>query len=270
MDSSDGRLRYYHFRRRCTRSRNARGGQSAQLKYCSRILEEMLSKKHASCARPFYNLMDDDAQQLCNHDNNTRNVMDLSTIKVECSPGNTSLLWLCCCYILLFSHFRKRWTVQSIRMHKALLQTSGWFFPTATNAVLLTWRWFHRPGSSRQVSVCVSVRVRVCVCVLTFSAFFCAWPVLQAVFEMWFAKMPGKSGSIPPSASSGGESSNIAFSPDQSHEAEELVNQLDQWEEQVNAHHFAQMGISKARQFRLCLFKSLIFVGLIHSKITLF
>lgn len=47
----------------------------------------MLSEKHASCARPFYNLMDDEAVQLRNHhDNVIANLMDLSTIKVEAAP----------------------------------------------------------------------------------------------------------------------------------------------------------------------------------------
>lgn len=57
--------------------------------------------------------------------------------------------------------------------------------------------------------------------------------MLQEVFETWFAKMPEESGSVAPSASAGGESSNVAFSPDQSQEADELGGQLDELEEQV-------------------------------------
>lgn len=42
---------------------------------------------------------------------------------------------------------------------------------------------------------------------------------------MWFAKMPEESSD---------ESSNVAFNPDQSQEAEELVGHLDELEEQVS------------------------------------
>lgn len=41
--------------------------------------------------------------------------------------------------------------VHSIRIHKALPQMSGWFFPTATNTTLLTLRWLHRPKNYRWV-----------------------------------------------------------------------------------------------------------------------
>lgn len=56
---------------------------------------------------------------------------------------------------------------------------------------------------------------------------------LQGMFEMWFAKMPEDLGSIAPSESAGGESSNGAFSQDQSHKAEELAVELDEFDEQV-------------------------------------
>lgn len=103
---SVGPLRYCRLRRRSTRRGTARGGQ---LEYCSRILEEMLSKEHAPCARPFYNLMD---------------LMDLSTIKVEHAAGNAYFSASLLLHLLSFRDCRKRWTVQSIGMHKALLQTS--------------------------------------------------------------------------------------------------------------------------------------------------
>lgn len=66
---------------------------------------------------------------------------------------------------------------------------------------------------------------------------------LQGVFEMWFAKMPEDSGSIAPSESAGGESSNRAFSPDQSHKAEELAVQLDELDEQVFVSLFERTSI---------------------------
>lgn len=69
---------------------------------------------------------------------------------------------------------------------------------------------------------------------------------LQGVFETWFAKMPEESGSMVPSESAGGESSNGAFSPDQSHKAEGIAVELDELDKQVfvcllvcfNAHPF--------------------------------
>lgn len=61
--------------------RNAPGRRSVQLEYCSRVLEEMLSKKHTSSAGPFYNL----TEALWPRDphNDIRDFMDLSMIKVR-------------------------------------------------------------------------------------------------------------------------------------------------------------------------------------------
>ncbi|XP_068191860.1 bromodomain-containing protein 3-like [Antennarius striatus] len=61
-----------------------RGGQgrpSEQLKYCSNILKEMLSKKHAACAWPFYLPVDAKALQLHDYHDIIKYPMDLSTVK---------------------------------------------------------------------------------------------------------------------------------------------------------------------------------------------
>lgn len=153
-----GPLRNRHPGRRSPRPGTAQGRGSAQLEYCSRILEEMLSKKHASSARPFYSLSDAESLPLRDHQDVCRNLMDLSTIKVETASGNTSLSSFFFCIAVAFRYdiflsfppfSRKRWTAQSTRTQRASLQTSGWSSPTATDAALLTWRWLHRPGSSR-------------------------------------------------------------------------------------------------------------------------
>lgn len=70
---------------------NPQGERSAQLEYCSRILEELLSKKHASSARPFYNHADAEAPQPHEQHDVIRNPMDLSTIKVGSAPGSRCL-----------------------------------------------------------------------------------------------------------------------------------------------------------------------------------
>lgn len=135
LEWSVGPLRSRPLRRQSPRHRTAWGGRSAQLEYCSRILDEMLSKKHASCARPFYSLMDDEVLQRHNHHNVIRNLIDLSTIKVGAAPRKTSLA---CCFFkwshcfssavvtsYFYPHCRKRWMVPSIQMHRVSLQTSG-------------------------------------------------------------------------------------------------------------------------------------------------
>lgn len=53
-----------------------------QLKYCSDILKEMLSKKHYGYAWPFYKPVDAEALQLHDYHDIIKYPMDLSTIKV--------------------------------------------------------------------------------------------------------------------------------------------------------------------------------------------
>lgn len=57
-------------------------GLSEQLKYCSDILKEMLSKKHAAYAWPFYKPVDTAALQLHDYHDIIKYPMDLSTVKV--------------------------------------------------------------------------------------------------------------------------------------------------------------------------------------------
>uniref|UniRef100_A0A3B4VA16 Bromo domain-containing protein n=1 Tax=Seriola dumerili TaxID=41447 RepID=A0A3B4VA16_SERDU len=59
------------------------GRQSEQLKYCSEILKEMLSKKHTAYAWPFYKPVDAEALQLHDYHDIIKYPMDLSTVKVH-------------------------------------------------------------------------------------------------------------------------------------------------------------------------------------------
>ncbi|XP_041816426.1 bromodomain-containing protein 3-like isoform X2 [Chelmon rostratus] len=54
---------------------------SEQLKYCNDILKEMLSKKHAAYAWPFYKPVDAEALQLHDYHDIIKHPMDLSTVK---------------------------------------------------------------------------------------------------------------------------------------------------------------------------------------------
>ncbi|KAM7369256.1 hypothetical protein PAMP_013538 [Pampus punctatissimus] len=57
------------------------GRMSEQLKYCNNILKEMLSKKHAAYAWPFYKPVDAEALQLHDYHDIIKYPMDLSTVK---------------------------------------------------------------------------------------------------------------------------------------------------------------------------------------------
>lgn len=56
---------------------------SPQLRYCSDLLKEMLSKKHAAYAWPFYRPVDASALGLHDYHDIIKCPMDLSTIKVS-------------------------------------------------------------------------------------------------------------------------------------------------------------------------------------------
>lgn len=60
-----------------------RGKLSEQLKYCNGILKELVSKKHAAYAWPFYKPVDASALGLHDYHEIIKHPMDLSTIKVE-------------------------------------------------------------------------------------------------------------------------------------------------------------------------------------------
>ncbi|XP_062268552.1 bromodomain-containing protein 3-like isoform X2 [Platichthys flesus] len=57
------------------------------LKYCSDILKEMLSKKHAAFAWPFYKPVDAEALQLDDYHDIIKHPMDLSTVKKKVDGG---------------------------------------------------------------------------------------------------------------------------------------------------------------------------------------
>lgn len=60
-----------------------RGKLSQQLRYCSTILKELLSKKHAAYAWPFYKPVDASSLGLHDYHDIIKYPMDLSTIKVR-------------------------------------------------------------------------------------------------------------------------------------------------------------------------------------------
>lgn len=59
-----------------------RGRLTEHLKHCDTILKEMLSKKHAAYAWPFYKPVDAEALELHDYHDIIKNPMDLSTVKV--------------------------------------------------------------------------------------------------------------------------------------------------------------------------------------------
>lgn len=60
-----------------------KGKLSEHLKYCDSILKEMLSKKHAAYAWPFYKPVDAEALELHDYHDIIKHPMDLSTVKVR-------------------------------------------------------------------------------------------------------------------------------------------------------------------------------------------
>lgn len=63
-----------------------KGKLSPQLRYCSGLLKDMLSKKHAGYAWPFYVPVDASALGLHDYHDIIKCPMDLSTIKVTLTP----------------------------------------------------------------------------------------------------------------------------------------------------------------------------------------
>ncbi|KAM9338031.1 bromodomain-containing protein 3-like isoform 2-T2 [Symphorus nematophorus] len=63
------------------------GGLSEQLKYCSDILKEMLSKKHEAYAWPFYKPVDTEALGLHDYHDIIKYPMDLSTVQKKMEGG---------------------------------------------------------------------------------------------------------------------------------------------------------------------------------------
>lgn len=61
---------------------NKKSKLNDHLKYCDTILKEMLSKKHAAYAWPFYKPVDAEALELHDYHEIIKQPMDLSTVKV--------------------------------------------------------------------------------------------------------------------------------------------------------------------------------------------
>lgn len=66
-------------------------GLSERLKFCNVILKEMLSKKHAAYAWPFYEPVDTVALELHDYHDIIKHPMDLSTVKVPSADRRTQL-----------------------------------------------------------------------------------------------------------------------------------------------------------------------------------
>ncbi|XP_057674044.1 bromodomain-containing protein 3-like isoform X2 [Corythoichthys intestinalis] len=62
-------------------------GEMKQLRYCEEILKEMLSKKHAAYAWPFYKPVDVEALQLHDYHDIIKYPMDLRTVKEKMNRG---------------------------------------------------------------------------------------------------------------------------------------------------------------------------------------
>lgn len=60
-----------------------KGKLSEHLRHCDSILREMLSKKHAAYAWPFYKPVDAEALELHDYHDIIKHPMDLSTVKVS-------------------------------------------------------------------------------------------------------------------------------------------------------------------------------------------
>lgn len=68
-----------------------KGKLPEQLRHCDHILRELLSKKHAAYAWPFYKPVDAAALELHDYHDIIKHPMDLSTVKVRGRGGTLGL-----------------------------------------------------------------------------------------------------------------------------------------------------------------------------------
>ncbi len=149
-----------------------RGKLSKQLRYCSGVLKELLSKKHAAYAWPFYKPVDTSTLSLHDYHDIIKHPMDLSTIKVTCmsythtvlvlfgwscihgsaagfwlwkSPGNIKVIWGDLTLRLCFVIPRGRWMSASIETPSSSALMSDSCSPTATSIthLIMTWSPWH-------------------------------------------------------------------------------------------------------------------------------
>lgn len=81
------------------RPHQRRGKLSKQLRYCSGVLKELLCKKHAAYAWPFYKPVDASTLGLHDYHDIIKHPMDLSTIKVTCMNYSYTQYWCCLCAV---------------------------------------------------------------------------------------------------------------------------------------------------------------------------
>lgn len=70
-----------------------KGKLSEHLRHCDSILKEMLSKKHAAYAWPFYKPVDAEALELHDYHDIIKHPMDLSTVKVRGRGARSGRGW---------------------------------------------------------------------------------------------------------------------------------------------------------------------------------
>lgn len=209
--------------------------QNEQLKYCSDILKEMLSKKHLAYAWPFYEPVDAKALQLHDYHDIIKHPMDLSTVKV-----NYLFVLFISKHAVTFCGFSKFVFFQK-KMDAGEYQSPQEF---AADVRLIFCNCYKYNPSHHEV-VSQARKLQVCyIRQLNISNFPLGYPFfsisffLQGVFEKRFANLPEDRVELPTPAGaapaqSAGFSSSTSSSSDKSETAEERSTRLAELQEQV-------------------------------------